>query len=99
MLEVHDVEQAERDLNSIGKDGFHLLPDTLTLGPYLAERPADRKQSFAYRVMQADDVAALEKFLNDGDREGYAPIGYMAHIGWIVHVFAVLEKATAAATP
>jgi len=96
---VNNSGQLEKDLNLLGRDGFHVVPRSLGFPPYLAERPAKHAQSYSYRVIDATDERATEQSLNAADREGFVPLGFAAHVGWNVHVFVVLEKAMVSAGP
>jgi len=92
-FDAKNPAQAEQDLNALGKDGFRVLPSALRTKPHLLERDPNRKQAFSYRVLEAKDVAGLEKAVNDADREGYEPVGYVGHIHMLVPDFyLVLEK-------
>jgi hypothetical protein len=96
-FDVNDAAQLERDLNLLGTEGFRVVPQSLGWEPYLAERPAKHTQTFLYRVVEAQDESTAEKGLNAGDRDGFVPLNFAAHVGWNVHVFVVMEKVTAAA--
>lgn len=94
---VDNAAQLERDLNQFGNDGFHVVARSLDRSPSLVERPANRVQKFVYRIFEATDERSIEQALNEGDRDGFVPLGATAHVGWNVHVFMVLEKATSVA--
>jgi hypothetical protein len=96
-FDVNNSRQLEKDLNLLGRDGFHVVPRSLACSPNLAERPAKHEQSYSYRVIDVADEKATEQSLNAADRDGFVPLGFAAHVGWNVHVFVVLEKATVSA--
>jgi hypothetical protein len=97
-FDAKNPAQAEQDLNALGKDGFRVVPSALRTKPHLLERDPNRKQTFSYRVLEAKDVAGLENAVNDADREGYEPLGYVGHIHMLVPDFyLVLEKPIAQA--
>jgi len=96
---VNNSGQLEKDLNLLGRDGFHVVPRSLGFPPHLAERPARHEQSYSYRVIDATNQRAIEQSLNAADREGFVPLEFAAHVGWNVHVFVVLEKAMVSAGP
>ena len=97
-FDAKNPAQAEQDLNALGKDGFRIVPAALRTKPHLLERDPNSKQAFSYRVLEAKDVAGLEKAVNDADREGYEPVGYVGHIHMLVPDFyLVLEKPIAQA--
>ena len=85
--------QAEQDLNTLGKDGFRVLPTALRTKPHVLERDPASKQTFSYRVLEARDATALEKAINDAGQEGYEPVGYVSHVHALAPDFyLVLEK-------
>lgn len=98
-VEVNQPDQLERDLNALGEQGFRLVKASLAWPPHLAERGANREQRFVYRVAEVPTAAAAEEFLNTGDRDGFDPVQFADHISWNVHIYLVLEKATASAAP
>ena len=71
----------------------------LSLLPHLVERDSVEKCSFSYRVAEVRDAAYVERFLNNVDQEGYAPIGYVWQVGWTADGFLVVEKETTSALP
>ena len=93
--------QLLKELNERGKDGFRVVPRSLTLRPHLLERGGAKKGTYAYLVLQAKDPVALEQKLNGPENEGYEPIGYVERGGFSTgDVFLLLEKAsTASAVP
>ena len=97
-FDAKNPAQAEEDLNALGKDGFRIFPSAMRTKPHLLERDPNDKQAFSYRVLEAKDVAGLEKAVNDGDLEGYEPLGYVGHIHMLVPDFyLVLERPIARA--
>ena len=96
-FDVNEPDELERDLNALGRDGFHVVPRSLDASLHLAERSQVHTQSYAYRVFEASGENAIEQTLNARDSEGFAPLGIAAHVGWTVHVYLVMEKATTAA--
>ena len=95
IFDVKDAAQLEHDLNQLGTDGFQVVLKSLGANTELVERPATHSQTFVYRVMEAPDESTTEQALNAADRDGFVPLGFTAHVGWNVHVFVVMEKATA----
>ncbi len=70
-----------------------VVPSAMRTKPHLLERDPNSKQAFSYRVLETKDVAGLEKAVNDADREGYEPVGYVGHVHMLVPDFyLVLEK-------
>jgi len=98
-FDVKEAAQLEHDLNSLGAEGFRVLPNSLYNEPYLAERTAAARQSYSYRVISVSDDQAVEDALNAGDREGYDALGVAAHVGWTAHVFVILKKTIASTAP
>ena len=97
-FDAKNPAQVEQDLNALGKDGFRVVPSAMRTKPHLLERDPNSKQAFSYRVLEAKDVAGLEKAVNDADREGYEPVGYVGHIHMLVPDFyLVLENPIAQA--
>ncbi|MGA2169382.1 MAG: hypothetical protein ABSG62_14325 [Terracidiphilus sp.] len=92
---VNHAAQLERDLNALGHQGFRVLPKSLDWPPNLVERPVNHAASFSYRVADAHDETTAQQFVDACDRDGFAPIGFAARVGWTVHVFIVAEKAAA----
>jgi hypothetical protein len=97
-LDAKNPAQIEQDLNAFGKDGFRVVPSAMRTKPHLLERDPNSKHTFSFRVLKAKEVAELEKAVNEADREGYEPIGYVGHIHMLVSDFyLVLEKPIAQA--
>lgn len=92
-VSVKDAEQVQHDLNEAAKEGFHLVASSFDWRPNLIERGIDQRPRFDYRVGNADELASAEQFVNAGDRDGFVPVAFAAHVGWSVHVFLILEKA------
>lgn len=91
-VEVKDVEQLQGDLNKAAKKGFRLVPSSFVWPPELLERGPDHTPRFEYRVGSADDATATEQFINAGDRDGFVPVTFAAHVGWTVHAVVILER-------
>ena len=91
-IEVKESDQLERDLNTLAREGFRVVPESFGWHPYFMERGTDHKQHFAYRVGTADEETVTEQFLNEGDRDGFVPVTFATHVGWLMHSFIVLEK-------
>lgn len=91
-VEVKDVEQLQDDLNDAAQKGFHLVRRSFHWPPELLERGANHTPGFEYRVGSADDATATEQFVNAGDRDGFVPVAFAAHVGWTVHAIVILEK-------
>ncbi len=101
-FDVKDADQLDRDLNSLGKEGFRVLTATLPGRAHLVERDTRAQRAFSYRVLEAKDGRAVESALKTADADGYAPLDFVWHSGWTADAFLVLEKqttATAAAPP
>lgn len=95
-FDAKNPAQVEQDLIAFGKDGFRVVPSAMRTKPHLLERDPNSKQAFSYRVLEAKEVAELEKAVNDADREGYEPLGYIGHIHMLAPDFyLVLEKPVA----
>ena len=93
-VEVKDAEQLQGDLNDAAQKGFRLVPRSLLWPPELLERGSAHTRGFEYRVGSADDATATEQFVNAGDRDGFVPVAFAAHVGWTVHAVVILEKPT-----
>ena len=91
-VEVKDSEQLQGDLNDAANQGFHLVPRSFVWPPELLEREPNHTPRFEYRVGNADEATATEQFVNTGDRDGFVPVAFAAHVGWAVHAFVILEK-------
>jgi hypothetical protein len=88
-----NAAQISTDLNALGSDGFRVLPSMLDSRLQLLERDTREKRTFSYRIHQLADAASLQQALNGAEQEGYAPLGFVYHGGWISgHGFLVLEK-------
>ncbi len=99
-FDARDAAQLDRELNSLGKDGFRVLTATLPGRAHLLERDTHAHRGFTYRVLDAKDGIAIESALNTADTDGYTPLNFVWHSGWTADAFLVLEKeTTAAATP
>jgi hypothetical protein len=97
-FDAKNPPQIEQDLNAFGKDGFRVVPSAMRTKPHLLERDPSSKQAFSYRVPESKEVAELEKSVNDADRKGYEPVGYVGHIHRLAPDFyLVLEKPIAQA--
>ena len=95
-FDAKDRPQVERDLNALSKDGFRVVPDALQSRPHLLERDNREKRTFSYRVLDPKDADELKQALSAADPEGYAPLGFVWHVGWTAEGFLVLEKETTA---
>lgn len=95
-FDAKNAPQIETELNLLGKDGFQVLPDALHARPHLLERDTRTKRTFAYRIIDAKDDAAVGQALNTADQEGYVPLDFVWHAGWTAEAFLVLEKETTA---
>jgi hypothetical protein len=93
-FEVKDAAQVEKALNDLASDGYRIVPGSLEWEPYLVERPAARsdRRTCSYRVSAAKDADSVEQFLNTAARDGYTPVGFVAHAGWTFDVFIVAER-------
>lgn len=99
-FDAKKADQVEKDLNALAKDGFRVLPSSLHSRPHLLERDTHARQVFAYRVVGPADAANLEQLLNSADKEGFAPLDFVWHVGWSAEGFLLMEKEiTASATP
>lgn len=99
-FDAKDFAQVERNLNTLGKDGFRVVPAALTSRPHLLERDTHAKQTFSYRALDPADAASLAVALNAADQEGYVPLDFVWHVGFSsAHGFLVLEKETTASAP
>jgi hypothetical protein len=98
-FEVGEAAQLEQQLNALGQEGFRIVAESLRQPPYLAERLANHAQKFAYRVIGATDASTTENFVNVGDRDGFVPIAFAAHVALTVHLHLILEKAVPASAP
>jgi hypothetical protein len=96
-FEVDNAAQLERDLNQLGREGFRVVPKSLGRSPELTERAANHAQRFTYRIAAVADASTVEQALNEGDHDGFVPIGVTAHVGWSVHTLMILEKTTSEA--
>jgi hypothetical protein len=95
-FDAKDKPQVERDLNTLGGDGFRALPAALPARPHLLERDTHFKRTFTYRVLDSKDAAQLEHGLNAADQEGYTPLDFLWRVGWTAEGFLVLERETTA---
>ena len=96
-FDVHSMGQLAKELNEQGKDGFRVVPKSLTSGPHLLERANEKTGKYAYHILSAKDPVVLEQALNAPEEEGYEPIGYVWRGGvWTVEAFLLLEKASTA---
>ncbi|MGD0157068.1 MAG: hypothetical protein ABSB50_13290 [Terracidiphilus sp.] len=99
-FDVKNSEQLEHDLNALGKEGFRVLPKSLDWPPGLVERPLKHSGVFSYCVGDASSEASVQQFIDDCDRDGFAPINFAAHVGWIVGGFFIIaEKAEVSPAP
>lgn len=98
-FDAKNAAQVSSDLNTLGSDGFRVLPVMLGTRPHLLERDTQDPRKFMYRILQPTDATSLQQALGSADQEGYAPIGYVWHMGWTVQGFLVLEKETTASSP
>lgn len=99
-FEVKNPAQLEHDLNALGQEGFRVLPKSLDWGPGLVERPLKHTAVFTYRVGDASNEAAVQQFVDGCDRDGFAPIGFAAHVGWTAGAFFIIaEKAEDSPAP
>ncbi|HMK23992.1 MAG TPA: hypothetical protein VK466_16780, partial [Terriglobales bacterium] len=95
-FDAKNVEQVERDLNALGKDGFRVVPSALQQRPHILERDTKAKQAFTYRALDPADASSLEHLINAADAEGFVPLDFVWHAGWTAQGYLVLEKETTA---
>jgi hypothetical protein len=96
-FDAKSLEQVERDLNALGKEGFRVVPSALTWRPHVLERDRQAKQAFVYRVLDPVDAADLERRVNAADAEAFVPLDFVWHAGFATaQGFLVLEKETTA---
>ena len=94
-FDVHDVDKLARELTEQGREGFRVVPGALISRPHILERSSERKETYAYHVLQSNDPVALEQALNGPEQEGYEHIGYVWRTGvWTAEDLLVLEKVT-----
>jgi hypothetical protein len=96
-FDAKNAAQVENDLNTLGKDGFRVLPAALIWRPHVLERDTRAKQAFTYRALDPTDADNLAQLLNAAGNEGFAPLEFVWHAGFAsAQGFLIIEKETTA---